>query len=117
MPAYDVAYARFSPGNVLLIHTIRLCRDEGFTRVDFSSGEAPYKYRFTNRVRSVNSISATTNHAVHLGVRITWRIKNDLRRIRRRYPAQVDALKRTRRRLSGAGRGNSVNRAVEPEAR
>jgi CelD/BcsL family acetyltransferase involved in cellulose biosynthesis len=98
MPSYDPAYARYSPGNVLLSHTFQLCRDAGFTRVDFSSGEARYKYRFTNRVRSVNSIAATTNYALHFGLLIRWRTKDQLRRIRRRFPTQADALKRARRR-------------------
>jgi hypothetical protein len=98
MPSFDASYARWSPGNVLLTHTIRNFADAGFNRIDFSSGEQRYKYRFTNQIRSVSSVFATTNRTRYWTVGVQWRIKNQLREFRRRHPEQVLAVKRTLRR-------------------
>jgi CelD/BcsL family acetyltransferase involved in cellulose biosynthesis len=50
-PAFDVAYAKQSPGLVLLDHLIGYAVDHRLHELDFTLGDEPFKRRFTNHVR------------------------------------------------------------------
>jgi CelD/BcsL family acetyltransferase involved in cellulose biosynthesis len=47
-PAYDPAYAKYSPGALLLIEAMRQAADEGITRIDFGPDLESYKGEFAD---------------------------------------------------------------------
>lgn len=47
-PAYDVEYARYSPGLILLIELARRCEDLGVRRIDLGKGDERYKRSFAS---------------------------------------------------------------------
>ncbi len=47
-PAYDIAFAKYSPGMVLLIDAVETACDEGVGLIDLGRGEAEYKARLSN---------------------------------------------------------------------
>jgi CelD/BcsL family acetyltransferase involved in cellulose biosynthesis len=48
-PSFDVAYARHSPGEVLLKYLLEYALERKVSHFDFTIGEDGYKYRFANR--------------------------------------------------------------------
>jgi CelD/BcsL family acetyltransferase involved in cellulose biosynthesis len=56
VPAFDVAYIRHSPGEVLLKLLLEHAIALGCGEFDFGIGEEPYKYRFANHVRRVHGV-------------------------------------------------------------
>jgi CelD/BcsL family acetyltransferase involved in cellulose biosynthesis len=56
VPAFDVAYIRHSPGEVLLKLLLEHAIAHGCREFDFGIGEEPYKYRFANHVRRVHGV-------------------------------------------------------------
>ena len=51
-PTFNVEYAKQAPGKVMLKFLIEDAVDRGLTEFDFTVGEEPYKYRFSNLVRT-----------------------------------------------------------------
>ena len=47
-PAYDISFAKYSPGIVLLIDAIRAACEKGIGVIDLGRGEAEYKARLSN---------------------------------------------------------------------
>jgi len=47
-PIYDPAYARYSPGALMTLETLRVCAERGIARVDFGPGEEAYKADFAD---------------------------------------------------------------------
>ncbi|MFW2335436.1 GNAT family N-acetyltransferase [Ilumatobacter sp.] len=105
---FDVEIARHSPGLLLLRHTLEATIDagqaDGVEVLDFSIGEHGYKYRFANRIRSINSFAASDRLPLHLTHLVVWKTRDLLRRLRRRYPELADRVKRAGRRASRAVR-------------
>jgi CelD/BcsL family acetyltransferase involved in cellulose biosynthesis len=50
-PAFSIAYAQLSPGEVLLAALFRYCRDHGLRELDFTIGDDAFKSRFANVTR------------------------------------------------------------------
>jgi CelD/BcsL family acetyltransferase involved in cellulose biosynthesis len=51
-PIYDPAYARYSPGSLMTLDTLRIVAALGITRVDFGPGEEAYKADFADPVEA-----------------------------------------------------------------
>jgi len=47
-PAYDTAYAKYSPGVLLLLKMAETCKETGVTSIDLGQGNAHYKMRLSN---------------------------------------------------------------------
>jgi len=47
-PIYDPAYARYSPGALMTLETLRVCAERGIARVDFGPSEEAYKEDFAD---------------------------------------------------------------------
>jgi CelD/BcsL family acetyltransferase involved in cellulose biosynthesis/O-antigen/teichoic acid export membrane protein len=47
---FDPALARYSPGLVATLESLRLCTDDGATRVEFLGGDERYKLEFADRL-------------------------------------------------------------------
>ncbi len=100
---FDLEVARHSPGLLLLRHTLEAtieAANDGVEILDFSIGEHGYKYRFANRIRSVNSFAATDRLPLHVTHVAAWRTRDLLRRLRRRYPDLADRVKQVGTRAS-----------------
>lgn len=52
---YDVAYARASPGILLMTEYTKWAFDAGLTVVDYLRGEEPYKFEFANQMVRLNT--------------------------------------------------------------
>jgi CelD/BcsL family acetyltransferase involved in cellulose biosynthesis len=50
-PAFDVNYWDYCPGDVLLRSLFQYARDAALREFDFSVGDEPFKYRYSNHVR------------------------------------------------------------------
>jgi CelD/BcsL family acetyltransferase involved in cellulose biosynthesis len=51
-PAFDIAYAKHSPGEVLIKFLLEYALERKARELDFTIGAEPFKYRFANHVRS-----------------------------------------------------------------
>jgi CelD/BcsL family acetyltransferase involved in cellulose biosynthesis len=49
-PIYDPDYARYSPGALMTLETLRVCAERGISRVDFGPSEETYKEDFADPV-------------------------------------------------------------------
>ena len=58
-PAYDPAYARITPGDVILKRLLEQARDESAALFDFTIGEESYKLGFATSVPEVISLHVT----------------------------------------------------------
>lgn len=58
-PAFDPAWARWSPGEVLLRRLIMAAADEDVDEFDFTVGDEAFKLRFATRMRGVTDLHAT----------------------------------------------------------
>jgi CelD/BcsL family acetyltransferase involved in cellulose biosynthesis len=56
---FDPAWARYSPGLLLLAHTIRSAIEEGATEYDMLLGDEPYKSRFATSTQTTETIVVT----------------------------------------------------------
>lgn len=74
--AFKLAYERLSPGQVLLMHTIRCACEEGIDRYDFGHGDAEYKRFWATGEHGVDRCVLGRGLAGRLAViivRIVWR--------------------------------------------
>lgn len=60
-PSFDVAYAKHSPGLVLLRHLIGYAIDHKCREFDLTIGDEPFKRRFSNRTRKTVSLKIFRN--------------------------------------------------------
>lgn len=60
-PSFDVAYAKHSPGLVLIRHLIGYAITQGRDELDFTIGDEAFKSRFTNKVRKTVSLTIYRN--------------------------------------------------------
>jgi CelD/BcsL family acetyltransferase involved in cellulose biosynthesis len=73
-PAYDRAYAAFSPGSILLLRIIEHAAAIGIGRIDLGKGEALYKSRFMNGAVPLIEGRVELDSAVTTGRRTARRI-------------------------------------------
>lgn len=52
-PIYDTAYARYSPGSLMTLETLRVAAEQGIARVDFGPGGEAYKRDFAEPAEPV----------------------------------------------------------------
>ena len=52
-PIYDAAYARYSPGSLMTLETLRVAAQQGIARVDFGPGGEAYKRDFADPAEPV----------------------------------------------------------------
>ena len=57
-PTFDVQFASRSPGEVLIKFLLEDAIEKKLEEFDFTVGSEPFKYRFANRIRSVNRMIA-----------------------------------------------------------
>lgn len=66
---FEPTYARYSPGLLLLVHTLRAAADEGADVYDFLLGGESYKLRLASGARSVQTIlAAPASHPLSVAV-------------------------------------------------
>jgi CelD/BcsL family acetyltransferase involved in cellulose biosynthesis len=58
-PSFDIAYSKFSPGEVLLKHLIKEAISENAKELDFTIGGEKFKYRFASKIREVVNVHVT----------------------------------------------------------
>jgi CelD/BcsL family acetyltransferase involved in cellulose biosynthesis len=91
-PAFDIALAQYSPGEVLLKNLLEFAAANGFVVFDFTRGDEPFKQRFA---------SATHYNASYVLSRQSWR--GNIHRLR---TTTRNAARRVRNSLlPGAARG------------
>lgn len=56
-PSFDIALARLSPGQFMLLELVRFARAEGLERLDFTRGDEPFKRRITHERRYNASVA------------------------------------------------------------
>jgi CelD/BcsL family acetyltransferase involved in cellulose biosynthesis len=104
IPAYDPAYARHSPGQILLLEMVRACDDEGIDRIDLGAGDSRYKDRFaTDRLVVASGRVGDLPRSVALATGGLSSLRAGLRRhsvLARPLRGTRRALRRTRSRLS-----------------
>ncbi len=72
MPSYDMAWARCSPGSLLLARLVAWCSDSKLSGLDFMQGSDPYKASFANSRVTVEDFSfarSTRGWAAQLAAR------------------------------------------------
>jgi CelD/BcsL family acetyltransferase involved in cellulose biosynthesis len=53
LPVYELAYARYGPGNLMTLETLRALAAAGVTRIDFGRDDADYKRYFADPAETV----------------------------------------------------------------
>lgn len=92
--SFELEYSKFSPGLLLLKYSLEASMQQAIREFDFSVGEYGYKYRFSNKIRTINSIFAANNAIYFLSIRIQWIIKDYSQQLRRKYPRTAFKIKR-----------------------
>ena len=65
-PAFDVRFARYSPGEVLLRNLILAAREDGAQTFDFGLGAEPFKLRFATSTPTVTTVGLYPRAAMGL---------------------------------------------------
>lgn len=99
-PTYNVAFARHSPGEVLIKGLLEHALAEGVAEFDFSCGEEGFKYRFANRARAIRSVHVFRESLPAYGDRLAF----DLRVWAKRSPL-LTSIARGAKRLRAIGIG------------
>jgi CelD/BcsL family acetyltransferase involved in cellulose biosynthesis len=92
-PAFDMALARHSPGEVLIKYLFEYALERKVRELDFTIGEEPFKYRFANHTRANWVLSVYGSRASYYAGQALVR----LREVVQRFPA----LKRAALKLLG----------------
>jgi CelD/BcsL family acetyltransferase involved in cellulose biosynthesis len=79
-PAFDVKYARHSPGEVHLKYLIQHAIDLGAKEFDFTIGDENFKRRFSNEVRSTYLVRYNRKAALKLYWAVLKYLKGHLRK-------------------------------------
>jgi len=68
-PIYDIAYARYSPGHLMTLETLRATAGQGIVRVDFGAGGEAYKRDFAQAAEPVFEGVVSTRPRAMAGLR------------------------------------------------
>ena len=68
-PSYDVEFARFSPGDVLLSNLVAYARERGFDALDFTRGNEAFKARYSSHVEFNRSFLWLRHGLSRFGIR------------------------------------------------
>jgi CelD/BcsL family acetyltransferase involved in cellulose biosynthesis len=89
-PAFDVEFAKHSPGEVLIKYLLEYALERKVGELDFTIGEEAFKYRFANHVRANYAVRAfRRSGAYHLN-----RLLLDARAAVERFPAAARIARR-----------------------
>ncbi|HUY67877.1 MAG TPA: GNAT family N-acetyltransferase [Alphaproteobacteria bacterium] len=84
--SYDLGWKQYSPGTLLVMHSIGWAIANGFREFNFMQGEGAHKSQYTDDSRNWFEYTFSASHAGHLremlyiGARDAWRKIKDLRR-------------------------------------
>jgi CelD/BcsL family acetyltransferase involved in cellulose biosynthesis len=79
-PAFDAELQERSPGEVLLKHLLEFAIERNLTEFDFTVGSEPFKYRFSNIVRTVHQVRAYNRFLSYLAAHIRLTLSRALKR-------------------------------------
>jgi CelD/BcsL family acetyltransferase involved in cellulose biosynthesis len=65
---YDAAFARASPGILLMTEYTRWAFDTGLAKVDYLRGEETYKFEFANNAIQLNTYIQATTYRGHISL-------------------------------------------------
>lgn len=82
-PAFEMDYAKHSPGEVLIRHLLEYALEHKVQELDFTIGEEPFKYRFANHTRANYAVRVYRSWVSYQITRATL----EARRFVERYPA------------------------------
>lgn len=102
IPTYDIAYQKYSPGLILLLHILESAASRGIERVDFGPGEERFKQEFKTGDTIVHEGMVGLNR-LETGSRAIWyRTKRAIRNSRYRnvLEAPLKATRKLRQRLA-----------------
>jgi CelD/BcsL family acetyltransferase involved in cellulose biosynthesis len=80
LPTFNVDYANYSPGRVLLRCLLQDAMDLGASELDFATGEELYKYRLANHLRVNQAVSAYRCQWSYQAVRMMLDMKARIKR-------------------------------------
>ena len=69
-PSYDVEFARFSPGDVLLSNLVAYARERSFDALDFTRGNEAFKARYSSHVEFNRSFLWLRHGLSRFGMRV-----------------------------------------------
>lgn len=84
-PAFDVKFAKRSPGEVLIKFLLEYAIETDLGEFDFTVGSEPFKYRFSNKVRYNNQItlfSGRVDYYLYRRKRVVQHLRQRLARVR-----------------------------------
>ncbi len=125
MPSYDIAWARFSPGSLLLAKLLAWCNDAKLSGLDFMQGDDPYKAVFANSRVTVDDFSfarSTRGWAAEVAARALYQRKSSApHRAAGARPVNATLLRRSLEPRSPAWapptQGSAPARSAFPEER
>lgn len=94
VPAYDPAWAKYSPGRLLLLESLKESQRRGHAEFDFLIGDEGYKWHFATHNRAIAELGEPP-----LGLRVQREAKRRLKSALGRYPAALEAARAVKRRL------------------
>ena len=92
LPGYDDAYARFSPGRLLMEALLRQCIEDGYAVFDFTAGDEPYKLQWADEHMKLYALQQSCSTLGNVALNID--------RVRQ-FAKSMPALRRAVRRLRG----------------
>jgi CelD/BcsL family acetyltransferase involved in cellulose biosynthesis len=81
-PSFDLAFARYSPGQVLLKFLITYARERGYRALDFTRGDEAFKFRFSSRARFNRSFLWARRPAHRWWMALEHSARTTVRRVR-----------------------------------
>ena len=80
-PSFDISIQKGSPGVVLIRNLILTAQEHGFSELDFTIGDEPFKNRFCNQRRIVDEYRLHRSYAAYMADRGYWRLRQLLKRL------------------------------------
>ena len=74
---YDAEYGAFSPGNIMMIETIKWAIDQKLRELDFMRGDESYKQRFASGTRALSGFVVGRTRLGKLAVAVRMAIKKN----------------------------------------
>ena len=78
-PSFDIELRKGSPGIVLICHLIQYAQEHGIEELDFTIGEEPFKDRFCNEKRMIDSFRIYKSRRKYLLESCYWAFRHRLK--------------------------------------
>lgn len=88
-PTYNTELARYSPGLLCWIETMKVAESLGIRRIDFGKGSEPFKYRLMSGVTKVAEGTADLKHRAAMARRACWTARDLIRKSPLAMPARM----------------------------